>query len=497
MCNHKIKIKNPRLNYTPDAPKFIYVNCGKCEECRAQQRAEWFVRGYAMYMDKRFKSHFMATLTYSNDNLPWFYDDETGFETPCFNKKHIQNFMKLFRTNIERRFKLNADGIKYFCVSEFGSDTHRPHYHIILDIPFLMSEDEFREMATKSWAHGFVGCSKNHGFAIKSTKAYEYSVKYISKDMGYYSSQIGKYLDKRHLNEQEYERRYNLIKDYLPNHWQSKGYGLNIVSLMDDMSEQEKIQFMLDDKAIKIPKKNGLTSSYSLPKYIVQKMTHYMDKDMSDILGRPYFRKNDLGKKYALQRLATRCNEDDIDINKFMDKNYWNNMLPKFDSELLTSDVYNTIDIFTDILKNRIDPQDFVLYKNFLRYLPIPFHATKEFHLDHVEDYIDRYFDNEAIPREAYLIMQQLNHLPEDYGYSSNSEIGEALEYAQISHFKTFSEDNRFSDYELATQCLEDLQFLLKVVQEKNRIETEKRIENVRNAFKTFTLFNANGRVKD
>lgn len=64
-----------------------------------------------------------VTLTYDNEHLPI---NEKGVQS--VNKRDIQLFMKRFR-------KKYGNGIRYFCISEYGDDdrySHRPHYHMLL-----------------------------------------------------------------------------------------------------------------------------------------------------------------------------------------------------------------------------------------------------------------------------------------------------------------------------------------------------------------------------
>lgn len=56
------------------------------------------------------------TLTYDDENLP---------PNGSLDKRHTQLFFKSLRNKTSAKFK-------YFCCGEYGSETVRPHYHIIL-----------------------------------------------------------------------------------------------------------------------------------------------------------------------------------------------------------------------------------------------------------------------------------------------------------------------------------------------------------------------------
>lgn len=96
-----------------------YVPCGHCEDCLRRRRNQWFFR-----IKQEAKSHLLnlfVTLTYSDENLCY---DEKG--NPCVFIEEIQLFLKRLRKKIE------PNRIRYFGISEYGPQTNRPHYHIIL-----------------------------------------------------------------------------------------------------------------------------------------------------------------------------------------------------------------------------------------------------------------------------------------------------------------------------------------------------------------------------
>ncbi len=97
------------------------------------------------------------TLTYDDAHVPW--SPVTGEQTLV--KKHLQDFLKRLR------FHLDKENIKvrFFACGEYGEDTHRPHYHLILfgyDFPdkffYKLSKDGQPYYASptlnKIWSHG-------------------------------------------------------------------------------------------------------------------------------------------------------------------------------------------------------------------------------------------------------------------------------------------------------------------------------------------------------
>jgi len=88
--------------------------CGQCVTCRINKRREWtnrIVLESSLYEDNTF-----LTLTFNDEHLP---------EDLSVNKRDLQLFFKKMR-------KRNEQGFRYFAVGEYGSESHRPHYHAIL-----------------------------------------------------------------------------------------------------------------------------------------------------------------------------------------------------------------------------------------------------------------------------------------------------------------------------------------------------------------------------
>lgn len=100
-------------------PMFIQVPCGKCELCRKKKSTEWAFRATCENVYSTSQPLFI-TLTYNNNNLP---------KHGVF-KEEIQLFLKRLRIRLDRKgFKHE---LRYFAVSEYGSKSGRPHYHLIV-----------------------------------------------------------------------------------------------------------------------------------------------------------------------------------------------------------------------------------------------------------------------------------------------------------------------------------------------------------------------------
>nr|QJB20045.1 MAG: replication initiator protein [Microvirus sp.] len=94
------------------------VPCSRCPECIGRRISAWSFR--LMKEDQVSSSAWFITLTYANEYLQ---RTPNGFQN--LSKRDLQLFFKRLR-------KLNKNKIKYYACGEYGSNTRRPHYHIIL-----------------------------------------------------------------------------------------------------------------------------------------------------------------------------------------------------------------------------------------------------------------------------------------------------------------------------------------------------------------------------
>lgn len=116
------------------------VPCGKCLECRKARVNSWFVR-LSNELRHSQSAHFL-TLTYDDSVLPF---SENGLMTLQY--RDFQLFMKRLRKDVSTYSDIK---IKYFCVGEYGTRTHRPHYHVIM---FNVQDQSLYE---KHWKHGHI-----------------------------------------------------------------------------------------------------------------------------------------------------------------------------------------------------------------------------------------------------------------------------------------------------------------------------------------------------
>lgn len=106
----------------------VPIPCGKCLGCRLTYARQWADR--CMLEKEYHADSWFVTFTYNDDHVPKTYygDPATGEAQPALTlrRKDIQDFLKRLR-----KAHSGLD-IRYFGCAEYGPQTWRPHYHMIL-----------------------------------------------------------------------------------------------------------------------------------------------------------------------------------------------------------------------------------------------------------------------------------------------------------------------------------------------------------------------------
>lgn len=123
-CLSPIRIRHPT-----NEGEFIDVPCGKCLACLSRRRQQWVTRLQIEKLNSM--SAKFITLTYSDESLPIYTDEETGEQQFALNKRDLQLWFKRLRKYIKTHYDEPVT-LRYFAVGEYGSSTYRPHYHVIL-----------------------------------------------------------------------------------------------------------------------------------------------------------------------------------------------------------------------------------------------------------------------------------------------------------------------------------------------------------------------------
>lgn len=225
--------------------------CGKCPECIQQKRAEWSLRSQIEF-DHCVKAGgyvFFDTLTYNNDNIPRFR------EHACFQRKHIQDFLKRIRKRIVIDYKIKERAFRYFYVSEYGHNYKRPHYHILFfvssDVPYTALKKYIKE----EWKYGFTDLNSvkfPYRGVVQTQFCCDYVAKYVSKPDDYIYELYEQY--KNEMSKEDF-RRY-----FFPFHQQSTGFGESLLFDPNNL-EHFKENFCVFNR-----------KKYTLPMYYVRRL---------------------------------------------------------------------------------------------------------------------------------------------------------------------------------------------------------------------------------
>lgn len=148
MCLSPVTIKNPHLfnqsmfcekgemNVLPERFKsrkqYIQVPCGHCSDCRNTYYSSILQRALCEHMSSYM---FFVTLTYDNDHVPYLYLPN-GHIIYYADYSHIQLLFKRLRDNT----KIGRD-FRYLAVNEYGDSYNRPHWHLLLFLAKLDTDD--------------------------------------------------------------------------------------------------------------------------------------------------------------------------------------------------------------------------------------------------------------------------------------------------------------------------------------------------------------------
>lgn len=132
------------------------VPCGKCFECKRNDRNGWAIR-----LQHEIKSGTFVTLTYDEEHLP---------KDGKLIKKDLQDYIKRVREQL--RYENPSFRLLYFGVGEYGERYGRPHYHIITNCSNI-------DTLKSKWNKGITD------FGIVEEASILYCTKYIQKQKKY------------------------------------------------------------------------------------------------------------------------------------------------------------------------------------------------------------------------------------------------------------------------------------------------------------------------
>lgn len=109
-CLKMITVRHKGVSHT--------VPCGKCAFCLSNKRSSWMFRIWHEMRTQEYPGYFL-TLTYDEKHVKRVTDGSLSLRF-----KDVQLYLKRIRKG-----KFYA---KYICVGEYGGQTRRPHYHMLL-----------------------------------------------------------------------------------------------------------------------------------------------------------------------------------------------------------------------------------------------------------------------------------------------------------------------------------------------------------------------------
>lgn len=165
------------------------IPCGQCIGCRLQYSRDWANR-CCLEMQNHQHTYFV-TLTYDNDHLPTEYithpdTGEVNFPVHSLIKKDLQDFMK------ELRYYYDKNKIRYYGCGEYGDESARPHYHIII---FGLDLDDlklYKRVTSKAGTYNYYNSEtidkawKHKGYCVVSEATWEsiaYTARYVTKKL--------------------------------------------------------------------------------------------------------------------------------------------------------------------------------------------------------------------------------------------------------------------------------------------------------------------------
>lgn len=132
------QLKYEDLMYNPNV---MLIPCGQCIGCRIRQREDWTTRIELEARDYPKEEVWFITLTYDDDHVPgmivktgeimrkvqytWKPGEKRPSSVQILLYEDIQKFLKRLR-------KAYKGKLRYFVAGEYGEQTARPHYHMIL-----------------------------------------------------------------------------------------------------------------------------------------------------------------------------------------------------------------------------------------------------------------------------------------------------------------------------------------------------------------------------
>ena len=186
---------NPNLTYEDLIYRkdIMLIPCGQCIGCRIRKRQDWAARIEMEAKTSIPDSVYFLTITYDDAHVPCI-NHETGevFRGGVYSgrKGNLKTNQTLWYEDVQkfikRLRKASEPGLRYFCAGEYGEQTGRPHYHLILFNYFpeklkpyrLLSKEGYftDERITRLWPYGIHNLACTNDFTT-----FNYVAGYVTK----------------------------------------------------------------------------------------------------------------------------------------------------------------------------------------------------------------------------------------------------------------------------------------------------------------------------
>lgn len=188
---------NDLRNRTEEVNKYFEIPCGKCLGCRLDYSRDWTTRN--ILESRQWSDNYFLTLTYDDEYLPIYSVPFKDLNSGEIDERYVMSlipedltkFMKALRQKLSQKF--HHDGVRFFACGEYGSQTMRPHFHILVyncPIPDLtyykgIGEETYynSKFIDDCWQKGF--CVIGQVTAESAAYVSRYVLKKVDSDIDY------------------------------------------------------------------------------------------------------------------------------------------------------------------------------------------------------------------------------------------------------------------------------------------------------------------------
>lgn len=138
----------------------VEVPCGRCVGCRLERSRQWAIR--CVHEAKMHDENAFVTLTYDDSNLP---------PGSSLRYRDFQLFMKRLRKEFSGKL------IRFYMCGEYGEQTMRPHYHVLL---FGIQFPDCKKFSTETFTSEILSRLWPYGHALTGNVTYQ-SASYVAR----------------------------------------------------------------------------------------------------------------------------------------------------------------------------------------------------------------------------------------------------------------------------------------------------------------------------